>query len=138
MTRWFYVATVFAMSSSALLAAEGGLGYTPPAPPTAPDPGALLLRLFGLTAGLMALCGVVLWLARRANRPAGGVGNAAGKLKLEGSLALDRRSTVHLVWVQGQTVAVTTDASGLRSIVVLSEPFEQMLDEAARREAVNE
>ena len=55
----------------------------------------------------------------------------AGRLALEGSLALDRRSTLHLVRVDGLTVAVTTDATGLRALVLLSEPFGDMLDATA-------
>lgn len=109
--------------------------YTPPPVPGAPDPFNLLLRLLGLTAGLMVLCIVVLLIARRVQRRPGLEKNAAGRLKHEGTLALDRRSAVHLISVDGQSVAVTTDASGLRSIVVLAEPFEQELQEAEKREA---
>jgi hypothetical protein len=109
--------------------------YTPPPVPGAPDPLNLLLRLLGLTAGLLVLCIVVFLFARRAQRRTGLTKNAAGRLRHEGTLALDRRSAVHLISVDGQAVAVTTDASGLRSIVVLSEPFEQELQQAQQREA---
>lgn len=133
---------VFALSLSttpcfaaADIPAEGGLTYTPPAVPVAPDPGNLLLRLIGLTAALLVLCVVVLWVARRVNRLPGANGNGGGRLKHEGTLALDRRSAVHLIQVDGQTVAVTTDASGLKSIVVLSDPFDKVLDEVEQREA---
>jgi hypothetical protein len=115
--------------------AEGGLAYTPPTAPVAPDPANLLLRLIGLTAALLAVCVVVLWLARRNNRLTGMKGNSAGRLRHEGTLTLDRRSAVHLILVDGQTVAVTTEATGLRSIVVLSEPFDKVLDETEDRQA---
>ena len=75
-------------------------------------------------------CGGVVWFARRAARPTGLKGDGGGRLRHEASLALDRRSAVHLVSVDGQTVAVTTDATGLRSVVVLSEPFEAALEAA--------
>jgi hypothetical protein len=107
----------------------GGLSYTPPPPPAAPNPVNLLLRLIGLTAGLLVLCFTVLWLARRNNRLSIAKGNSAGRMRHDGTLNLDRRSAVHMIQVDGQTVAVTTDATGLRSIVVLSEPFDKVLDE---------
>ena len=114
---------------------SGGLAYTPPAAPLPPDLGNLVFRLIGLTAALLVLCVGIVWFARRANRFAVAGANSAGRMRHEGTLALDRRSAVHLVWVDGQTVAVTTDATGLRSIVVLSEPFDKVLDDAANREA---
>ncbi len=103
----------------------GELKYTPPAAPAPPDPTGLLLRLFGLTAGMVALCAGSVWLARRVNRPRAAAGApGADRIRHRGSLMLDRRGTVHLYDVDGQAVAVTTDASGLRSIVVLSEPLD--------------
>lgn len=117
-----------------LLGADGGLAYEPPTAPPPPDAAGLVVRLFALTAVALAACGGVVWLARRAgraNRPATDPG-AAGRLVLDGTLALDRRCSVHLVRADGHTVAVTTDATGLRSLVLLSEPFQTMLDEAGR------
>jgi hypothetical protein len=113
-----------------LIAAPGAaadLDYTPPAAPAPPDAAGLVLRLVGLTAVLLAMCGGVMWFARRATRPADPKGGA-GRLQHEGSLVLDRRCAVHIVRVDGQTVAVTTDATGLRSLVLLSEPFEAALE----------
>lgn len=107
----------------------GGLDYSPPTPPAPPDPAGLVGRLFGLTAGMLILCGGVVWLVRRAKRPPVTAG-ASGRLVHEGSLTLDRRCAVHLIRADGHTVAVTTDGTGLRSIVVLSDPFEPVLDEA--------
>ena len=111
------------------------LKYTPPDAPVAPDPAGLLFRLIGLTAALLLFCGVILWLAKRGNRLTGTKGEGGGRIRHEGTLNLDRRSAVHIITVDGQTVAVTTDASGLRSIVVLSEPFEKVLDEEEREAA---
>lgn len=106
----------------------GDLSYTPPGPPTAPDPFGLVVRLVAMTAVLLALCGAVWWAARRANRPALAAGaGTPGLIRLDGSLALDRRCAVHTLRVDGHAVAVTTDATGLRSIVVLSEPFADAL-----------
>lgn len=117
----------FASASQAFAA---GLDYTPPAAPAPPDMVGLVFRLVGLTLGLLALCGVVLYFARRATRPTGLKGDGGGRLVHEGSLALDRRSSLHIIRVDGQTVAVTTDATGLGSMVLLSEPFEDALEAA--------
>lgn len=119
------------LAGGAAAQAPAGLDYAPPAPPPPPDPVALVGRLVGMTAVLLALCGLVAWLARRANRGGLAKGSDNGRMGLVGSLPLGGRSAVHLIRVDGQTVAVTTDATGLRSLVVLSEPFGAALAEAA-------
>jgi hypothetical protein len=68
-------------------------------------------------------------MARRKNRLSGNH-NPAGRIHHEGSLQLDRRSTIHLMRVDGQTIAVTTDGTGLRSVVLLSEAFDPVFEEA--------
>lgn len=112
------------------LAVPPGLEYAPPAPPAPPSSAGLVFKMVALTALVLCVCGGVLWFARRAGAQPVGPG-PAGRMSLEGSLALDRRSTLHLVRVDGLTVAVTTDATGLRSLVLLSEPFGDMLDATA-------
>jgi hypothetical protein len=128
-TRALFALTLILCGAGPALGAAGDLDYTPPAAPAPPDAAGLVFRLVGLTAALLVLCGGVLWFARRAHRPADLKGDG-GRLRHEGSLVLDRRCAVHLVRVDGQTVAVTTDATGLRSIVLLSEPFEAALEAA--------
>lgn len=103
-------------------------GYTPPTAPAAPNPAGLLLRLVLLTAGTLLLCGGILWVARRAAHVRTVNADGGGRMKHLGSLTLDRRSTVHVISVDGQQVSVTVDATGLRSMVVLSEPFRDTLD----------
>jgi hypothetical protein len=130
--------TVFALSTASVSGQDGsagGLAYTPPSATGALDPGNLLLRLIGMTAGLLTLCAVVIWLTRRANRLTVSATKNDGRLRHEGTLALDRRSGLHMIWADGQTVAVTTDASGLRSIVVLTEPFDQVLDAVSTQDS---
>lgn len=106
-----------------------GLPYSPPTPPTPPDPLGLVVRLVVMTAGLLALCAGVIYLNRRVNKPATAT-DPTGRIQPEGTLALDRNCAVHILRVDGQSVAVTTDATGLRSIVLLSEPFETALANA--------
>jgi hypothetical protein len=129
--RQFGTARVLAIALAAVLAVAadappGDLTYTPPPHPAPPDPAGLVTRLVGVTAGVLVLCGGVLWLARRAQ---GGTAlpDAGGLLRHVGRLPLAHRSVVHLIEADGHTVAVTVDATGLRSITVLSEPFEAAL-----------
>lgn len=103
--------------------------YTPPQPSPALDPVQVLLRLIALTLVTLLICGGVIWWARRAGRVRAAAGNAAGRLKVEGQIPLDGRSTLHVVRVDGHPVVVTTDATGLRSIVPLAERFEAALEE---------
>lgn len=128
MTRTFFALAALVLSAAPALA--GGFEYAPPTAPGPPDVSGLIVRLGLITAALVGLCVGVLWFARKANRPAGGTGDGDGRIKLEGTLALDRTCAVHLIAVDGLTVALTTDASGLRSMVVLSEPFDAALDAA--------
>lgn len=121
---------VAAVIASAPRAFAADFDYAPPAAPAPPDMVGLVFRLVGLTLGLLALCGVVLYFARRALGPKGLKGDGGGRLLHEGSLVLDRRSAVHIVRVDGLTVAVTTDATGLGSMVLLSEPFDAALEAA--------
>lgn len=130
MNRFLVALAVVVFTSPALFATDAALQYTPPAAPAAPSAMGLVLRLVGLTLALLALCGVVLWLARRGNRLPGDQ-DAAGRMQHNGTLVLDRRSAVHMIRVDGQTIAVTTDATGLRSVVVLAEPFDSELDAVA-------
>jgi hypothetical protein len=119
-------ALILSTASPVLAAAD--LEYTPPAVPAPPNAAGLVFRLVGMTLALLVLCGGVLWFARRAMRPTDLKGDGGGRLRHEGSLVLNRRCTVHLLQVDGQTVAVTIDATGLRSMVLLSEPFEAALE----------
>lgn len=128
MTRTFLALAALLVSAAQAFA---GFDYTPPAAPAPPDVGGLVTRLILITLTMVGLCAGVMWFARRANRPAGGTGDGGGRLKLEGSLPLDRTCAVHLIAVDGQTVALTTDGTGLRSLVVLSEQFEAAQFESA-------
>ncbi|MBP3960897.1 hypothetical protein J8F10_37220 [Gemmata sp. G18] len=139
MTRTFVALAVSLGTAAPLFAGPtSGFEYTAPTTPAAPDFGALVLRLVLMTVVLVGLCVLVLGLARRANRPAGGTGDGGGRVKHEGTLALDRVCAVHMLTVDGQTVAVTTDATGLRSMVVLAEPFDAALNAATEPDVETE
>ena len=98
--------------------------YSPPTAPAPPDAMGLLVRLVGLLALTLVICGGILLWARRLNRVAGADATGSARLRKQSSVALDARCAVHLVEVDGQTVAVTTDITGVRSMVLLSEPMD--------------
>lgn len=108
-------------------AQSSGLSYTPSAAPAPFDPTTLLIKLFILTGFVVLICCGIIWWGRM--RPSAAAATNS-RLILEGSLPLDRRCTLHIVKADGQSVAITSDTSGLRSIVVLSESFEKVLNEA--------
>jgi len=87
-------------------------------------------RLVGLTVITLLVCGGVIWWARRATRKRMLAANTAGRLVLEGRLPLDARSAIHLIRVDGHPVVVTTDATGLKSIVPVQPTFDAALDAA--------
>ena len=123
----------FALGSAASLALAGAAcaqplveGYSPPTAPAPPDAMGLLFRLVGLLALTLVICGGILLWARRLNRVAGADATGSARLRKKSSVALDARCAVHLVEVDGQTVAVTTDATGVRSMALLSEPMDAM------------
>jgi hypothetical protein len=105
--------------------------YTPPDAPPAPDLFGVLLRLLALTALTLVICGGVIWWARRATKKRLLAGNTDGRLVLEARLPLDARTALHLIRVDGHPVVVTTDASGLKSIVPMQPTFDAALNDAA-------
>ncbi len=121
---------LFTLIAFALLAAPAAAAefpYTPPAAPPPPDPTGLLFRLVALTAGTLAVCGGLIWATRRVTRPAAGPTN--DRLVVESSLTLNSRAGVHVLKADGQAVAVTTDATGIRAIVILGEKFDDLVED---------
>ena len=111
--------------------AQSPIQYTPPTAPPPPDLFGAALRLVGLTALTLVICGGVIWWARRATRKQLIAANTDGRLVLEAKLPLDARNALHLIRVDGHPVVVTTDATGIKSIVPLQPTFDAALDEAA-------
>jgi flagellar biogenesis protein FliO len=117
------------LSAGVMLGQSPAQRYTPPTAPPAPDAVGVLLRLVGLTLVTLLICGGLIWWARRAGKAKLVAPNTAGRLVLDGQLALDTRGKLILIRVDGQPVVVTTDATGLRSIVPLQERFDAVLSD---------
>lgn len=135
-----FVFTLLALLALAVpaYAESDAFPYTPPTAPPAPDLFGVLLRLGGLTALTFAICGGVIWWARRATRKRLLAANTAGRLVLEGSLPLDARNAVHLLRVDGHPVVVTTDATGLKAIVPVQPTFDTAMEEEVADEPLAE
>jgi flagellar biogenesis protein FliO len=119
-----------------LVAAEPvGADYAPPQAPPAPDPGPLLLRLFGMTLFVLLLCAAVLWFVRFAWRPRMLRGDGGGKLELLESAWLGRRCSVHLVQAGSCRVLIALDAGGMRTCQVVDDDFAGLLPVNEPREA---
>jgi hypothetical protein len=80
-----------------------------------------------LVGVLLMLCLGVLWYARNSRKVPTPHTTPSSLMELQGTLLLDRRAALHMLRVDGHDVAVTTDASGLKSVVVLTEPFDPTL-----------
>jgi len=124
--RLLILLTVLLLSASTTLA-QNELKYTAPAAPATPDPARLLTRLVLITGLALAVCVGILWLIRRIQRVSMGATALQDRIRIEGSLPLDRRSSLHLLRVDGNTIAVTIDATGLRSMTLLTESFDTVL-----------
>lgn len=122
------ILTVF-LSVGMLFAEADAPRYTPPTAPPQSDPMYVVLRLIGLTLVTLFVCGVLIWWARRAGTAKMVKANGGGRMVLDGQLALDGKAKVTVIRVDGKPVVVTTDATGLRSIVPLQERFDAVLDE---------
>jgi flagellar biogenesis protein FliO len=110
-------------------AQKNELAYTPPAWPEAPDPKAMITRLVLGTAIVLGLCAGTLMLSKRWLRGMPVKTSATGPLAVIDSLALGNRCHVHLVGVGKHRVLVGMDASGLKSLVPLSEDFDEALNQ---------
>jgi hypothetical protein len=107
--------------------ANPDLKYTPPSAPNTVDATNLIVRLVALVGVLLMLCLGVLWYARNSRKVPTPHTTPSSLMELQGTLLLDRRAALHMLRVDGHDVAVTTDASGLKSVVVLTEPFDPTL-----------
>lgn len=103
--------------------------YEPVAMPEPIDLGSLATRLILGTVTVLVMCVVSLkfakpWLAGGAMTP-----KATGELKIVDTLLLPNRSRVHLVEVRKRLLVVGIDATGLKSIQPLNEPFSAALSD---------
>ncbi len=108
---------------------ESGVDFSySPNWPEPPDTSGMLLRLAFGTVATLGLCAGTLVIGRRwLQRPTDG--KAAKKIQIEESVVLGHRATLFLVKVGETHLVAGTDASGLKSLIVLPTSFADVLDQ---------
>ncbi len=133
--RWIAALTLLLAMAATSSAAESPepptagleLNYSPDWPEP-PDTSGMLLRLGVGTAVTIGLCVATMvfgrrWLTKLV--PAG----VARQLQIEESLALGHRASLYLVKIGETRLIAGTDGSGLKSLIVLPAPFQEVLDQ---------
>ncbi|MFO0865819.1 MAG: flagellar biosynthetic protein FliO [Gemmataceae bacterium] len=117
-------------------ALTGDLQYAQPQWPEGPSPQAMFLRLSLGTISVLGLCAGSLWMMKRwlVVTPT----NAArtGDLRLVESLHLGNRCMLHLVSLADRQILVGADPAGIKSVLMVGEAFEKMIDETPELPAV--
>ena len=108
---------------------SGDLHYEPPQMPEVPSTRALFLRLGGMTAVVLVIGVGVLVGGRRWLHGMAPARTANGALRLVETLPLGNRCNLHLVQVATRQILVGADATGIKSVVTLSDDFENYLGE---------
>jgi flagellar biogenesis protein FliO len=102
-------------------------GYTPPAVPDAPNPQAMLVRLVTGTVIVLGLAVGSLFGVRRWMQTRGFAGSGPGAMRLIETLQLGNRCSLHLVHLGKREVLIGVDGGGIKTIVPLTAPFEDVL-----------
>lgn len=112
-----------------IAARETGVDFSySPNWPEPPDTSGMLLRLAFGTVVTLGLCVATLLAGRRwLQRP--GDPSSAKKLQIEESVVLGHRATLFLVKVGDTHLVAGTDATGLKSLLVLPTSFTDVLDQ---------
>jgi flagellar biogenesis protein FliO len=120
--------------SAEAVSAEAASDYTPPAVPDLPSPRAMLLRLALGTVVVLALCVATLFVIKRWFGPFAPTQTGGRELFVLETLQLNGRCSVFLLQA-GKTRAIAgVDATGLKVLMALPEPFEMSLAEVGGAE----
>lgn len=107
------------------------LQYEPPNYPAPVDLGDTLGRLMSATLGVLAICGVGLWAARKWLRRLPHAGGAE-QAHVLGSVHLGARCMVQLVELQGCKFVVGRDAGGIKAMMSVTQPFADAVEQLER------
>jgi flagellar biogenesis protein FliO len=105
------------------------LAYVPPSLPDAPSPRGMLLRLGLGTFLVLILCAGTLWVGKRWIQVSPVGGSAGTLLRVVETLPLGNRCALHLVTAGTRQILVGMDASGLKAMIPMTEPFENTLSD---------
>jgi flagellar biogenesis protein FliO len=103
--------------------------YAAPTIPDAPNPQALLARLAMGTVLVLGLSVASIWGMRRWLYPMGTGAAGLREMRLIETLPLGNRCSLHLVYLGKREVLVGVDGGGIKSIVPLAKPFDDVLGE---------
>lgn len=137
-SQWFPAdaAPVVGKGEAKESALSGDLHYTQPNWPEGPSPQAMFLRLSLGTISVLGLCAGSLWIMKRwiVATPTGAA--KTGELRLVESLHLGNRCMLHLVSLADRQILVGADPAGIKSVLMVGEAFEKMIDETPELPAV--
>jgi flagellar biogenesis protein FliO len=121
-------------AGAAAVSAEEAPDYTPPAMPDLPSPRAMLVRLAVGTVVVLALCVVTLFIIKRWFGPFAPTQAGGRELFVLETLQLNGRCSVFLIQTGKTRALAGLDASGLKVLMPLPEPFEMSLAEVGGAE----
>ena len=107
---------------------EALVDYQEPAYPEPLNLKSLVLRLVLGTVGVLTACVASLWLAKRWLQSSPTLKPGDSQMRLMETLSLANRCHVQLIQVDGRKLLVGLDASGLKTILPLTEPFAETLN----------
>jgi flagellar biogenesis protein FliO len=118
-------------------AGKDDLTYTAPTWPEPPDVRPMLLRLGVGTVVVLGLCVGSLWVAKRWMRGSPVSGGITSQLRLIETLPLGNRCALYLVAAGERSVLVGADASGMKTILALTDGFADALAKAGHEEVAD-
>jgi flagellar biogenesis protein FliO len=108
--------------------------YSAPRLPNMPNPQAMLTRLAAGTVIVLGLSVASIWCMRRWMQPQQAVSPEQRTMRLIESLPLGQRCSLQLVHLGQREILIGMDASGIKTIVPLPRPFEDVLGETEQPE----
>ena len=120
--------------TSSTVSADESFEYTPPPVPDLPSPRAMLVRLGLGTVAVLLLCVVTLFVIKRWYGPFAPAQTGSRELFVVESLQLNGRCSVFLLQTGKTRALAGVDATGLKMLVTLQEPFEMAMAEGEGNE----
>jgi flagellar biogenesis protein FliO len=104
------------------------LEYQPPPMPEPPNFQGMMVRLGVGTIIVLGMCVGTLWGMRRWMAPAHAAFNADRTMRLIETLSLGNRCCLHLVLLGNREVLIGVDSGGIKSILPVAKPFDEVLE----------
>jgi flagellar biogenesis protein FliO len=115
---------------SAETKAKGKTDYAGPVLPDMPSPQGLLTRLASGTMLVLGLAVAAIWGLRRWQQAQAPAATAPRHLQLLETLPLGNRCSLHLVHTGQCDILIGVDGAGIKNMLTLPKPFEEIMAEA--------